>query len=645
MADAPKVFDGFSSHLGGMDYGKQPALIQPNQAWNLINCTVRGGYVTNRPPWKLRALQFGNSADENRFTLGNPQGIASYQSGDTCYLVVSSGGRIFEIDVVNGFSSKDITPDAGNSNELPKAYMSQWADYFIIQDGQANPIYIKGTTATRDSRTQYSIPVGTAMAYGWGRGWVANGNKFVAGDINGGVLPDGTDGSVINFSESSFLAEGGFFTLPANMGNINGMAFIPLQDTATGQGQLLVGADFGVGSVNGGIPRDQWKTTQIQQVAMLDVGWTSQNGNILLNGDIFFRSYDGIRSYRMARAQQGINGNTPQSEEVYPYVSTDGQNLLQYCSGVNFDSRLLMTTAPVWKGTYCYWKGLTVLDSYPSSSLWQQNPPVWEGVWTGLNIVQICTGVFNKVPRCFALVRKIDDTVLGTLSAQAVSPGPNGTVNLALPNATSFLVNEIINVSGVYFKVTSTGTGAIVPVTQIDTQAAGIVLPIGSQVTRGEYNEIWELLRDGAFDESDVGKIRIQSQLWTKSYDFDSGTSQKKLEQLLFWVDDVRGQVDWNVQYRPDQYPCFFDWQGGSLCQEDETCSESCPPSLQRAPSYKPRIALGVPAKACNDITQEPVGNGYEFQLIFSWTGKMRIRRARIQCIQTSDPTRATGNC
>jgi hypothetical protein len=638
MPDARKLYDGFAS-TNGIDSGKNPSLIQGNQAANAINVTFRGGYAATRPPWKLRKLNFDSTDTENRFTLGNPQGLSSYQASDTSYLIASCGGRIFEIDVVNAFATKDITPDEGNSNQLPKAYMSQWANYFIIQDGQAQPIYILNTTATRETNTTTGIPVGTAMSYGWGRGWVAKGNQFVAGDIDGG------DTNVITFSEQTFLNEGGAFRLPANMGNINGMAFIPLQDTATGQGQLLIGADFGVGSVNGGIPRAQWKETQIQQVAMLDVGWTSQSGNILLNGDIFFRSYDGIRSYRMARAQQGINGNTPQSEEVYPYVSTDAQNLLQYTSGVNFDGRLLMTTAPTWRGTYCYWSGLTVLDSYPTSSLWQNNPPIWEGVWTGLNIVQICTGVFNKVPRCFALVRKIDETVLDSLAVGTVSPGPNTATSLTVSKASTFIENEIIAVNGVYFKVTSNGTGSTVPVIQIDGQAAGINLPINAQITHGEYNEIWELLREGSFDQTDTEKIRIESQLWTKSYDFDSATSQKYLNQLLFWVQDVHGQVDWNVQYRPDQYPCFFNWGSGSLCQEDETCGEVCPPSLNRAPSYKPRIAIGVPPKACNEVTQEPIKNGYEFQVIFKWTGKMTIRQARLECIDTSNPTRATGNC
>lgn len=639
MADANKLYDGFANMLSGMDAGKQPSLIKANQAANAVNVTMRGGYATNRPPWRYSNLSFGKPDDENRFILGNPQGIASYQSGDSCFLILSCGGRIFQIDPVNNFASKDITPDVPNTNRLSKAYMSQWADYFIIQDGQSQPIYIKGTTVTREANTTTGIPVGTAMAYGWGRGWVAKGNQFIAGDIDGGST------NVITFSEQTFLNEGGAFRLPANMGNINGMAFIPLQDTATGQGQLLIGADFGVGSVNGGIPRDQWKSVQIQQVAMLDIGWTSQNGNILLNGDIFFRSYDGIRSYRMARAQQGINGNTPQSEEVYPYVSTDAKNLLQYCSGVNFDGRLLMTTAPVWRGDHCYWKGLTVLDSYPMSGLFQQNPPIWEGIWTGLNIVQICTGVFNKVPRCFALVRKIDDTSLGSLSVAAQSPGVGQATNLMSASAASFLVNEKISVNGVYFKVTANGSGATIPVIQIDDSGSGIIFPVNTSIIRGEYNELWELLREGTFDQSDRGNIRIQSQLWTKSYDFDTATSQKVLNQLLFWVDDVRGQVDWTVRYRPDQYPCYFDWASGSLCQEDETCGEVCPDSLQRMPSYKPRIAIGKPPKDCNDITKEPVGNGYEYQAVFSWTGKMRIIQARFECINTSNPTRATGNC
>jgi hypothetical protein len=628
-----RVFDGSASYLGGVDYGQQPNLIRDNQVWNAVNATMRGGYVTNRPPYTQRQLSFSIPESYSRFVTGVPQGITVYQSGDNAYLVVSSGGRIYSIDPIGGFSGQDLTPDDGNATNIPKTYFSQWENYLIIQDGQSRPIYLNGLTATRDTRTQNGIPVGTAMAYGWGRGWVGNGTQFVAGDINDVTIAQ----SVITFSEQNFLNEGGAFQLPAMLGSINGMAFIPLQDTATGQGQLLIGGDYGVGSVNGGIPRDQWKQVQIQQVAMLNIGWASQSANVLLNGDIFFRSYDGIRSYRMARAQQGLNGNTPQSEEVYPYVSTDAQSLLKYASGVNFDNRILITTGPQWMGNYCRWKGLVVLDSYPCGSLWSAAPPVWEGMWDGIDIVQICTGVFNKETRCFALVRREDNTEISSVFSMAEVSETEFQITVVDPSG--FTEGGVYNIPQYgYFRVDSI-SGNVLTVSPISDLE---VAPVGSSIVLGGRNEIWEILKSGNFDVRNGENVPIRSSITTRSYGFRNPFGSKKLEQMNFWVDNVVGQVDWTAQFRPDQYPCLFNFGSGSLCQEFENCDNETCPTLTKLPSYKPRITVGAPdPRACNNVSEQPQGNGYEFQVFLEWTGKMRIRQLRVAAIATSDPTRA----
>lgn len=631
MAGGQRVFDGNTSYLSGCDYGRQPSLIRDNQYWNSVNCTARGGYLTNRPGWIARPVSFSIPASYSRFVIGNPQGMTVYQSQGSAYLIVSSGGRQYSIDPIANFSSQDITPDGGNARNITKTYFSQWENYLIIQDGQSRPIYLNGLTATRDNRPENGIPVGTAMAYGWGRGWVAQGNQLAAGDISGGAS------NVITFTDINFLTGGGAFQLPAMLGDINGMAFIPLQDTATGQGQLLIGGDYGVSSVNGALPRDLWQVSEIQKVAMLNVGWASQNANVLLNGDIFFRSYDGIRSYRMARAQQGINGNTPQSEEVSPYLDKDSQSLLKYASGVNFDNRILITTAPEFvNGTTCRWKGLVVLDSYPCGTLWGNNPPVWEGMWDGLNIVQICTGVFNKETRCFALVQRDNPTVLATIT------GNSG--GFTVDNPSLLEVDGIYNFSGAgYFKIISI-TGNVIGIEVIE-EATNV--PVGSTISIGNRNEIWELTKNSAFDFVDGEKIPIRSSVTTKSYDFQTPFSQKNLSQLNFWVDDVRGQVDWTAKFRPDQYPCFYDFSSGSLCQDDAECGEDECPNLNRQPSYKPRISRSAPSiRACNEVTERPRISGYEFQFILEWTGKMRVRQLRIDAISTTDQTRGdTSEC
>lgn len=699
MAGGQKIQDSQLSFEAGINFGLQPALIAQNQVWNAVNCIMRGGYLTNRPGYVYRAPAFDKDSAKTNFAIGNPQGIGYYQSQGIGYLILSLGGNLFAIDVANDFSASQIALPSPNPSDRPKAYMQQAADYFVIQDGESPPIYLNGLTATRvDTSKEYAMPVGGPMAYGWGRLWIASGNKFTAGDIVGGST------NVVTFSESSFLTGGGYFTLPSNMGEIRGMAFIPLQDTATGQGQLIVGADFGVGSVNGGIPREQWQTTQIQQVALLDVGWASHSGNALLNGDIMFRSYDGIRTYRMARAQQGINGNVPQSQEVFPYVSTDTQSLLRYGSAVNFDNRILFTTAPEWTGKYCIHKGLLSLDSYSITSLRGSSPPIWEGMWDGLDIVQVTKGIFGGKERCFALVRSKDtppfSKVLAaqkewTVTVNNTASYTEGTnVSVEGPGAGSYQIKTIVNgttltlkalgeysqlvpndsyivgspnrfiltaqlryrftvqdssvfdnetfyvVASGYFRKESAPSATEILAINVgeynDTPAPN------AQASRGSYNEIWEITKNSPFDiNKDGQEIRIESKILTRSFTYRDQTDQKQLNQFNMWVDNVVGTVDWYAKYRPDQYPCLFDWTSGQICSEDKTCQEVCPVSLTRHPTYRPRIIRGQPTSQCTDGIQGPSIKGYEFQLEIGWTGKMRIRIVRVECIDTTDNTRA----
>lgn len=630
--------DGLLSALAGCNSGVNPSLIEKNQYSLGVNVTARNGFVTTRPGWIKRFTTFGNDIQNARFTTGNPQGLGYYNSGANNFLMASLGGRIFSIDPLNNFKVQENTPPEGpNAADEAKAYMCQADDYFIIQDGISKPIIIHGLTSKRAGKDE--VPVGTAMAYGWGRLWVTsnNGQDFVAGDIQGGPT------SVISFTETQYFAEGGAFRIPATVGRINSMAFIPLQDTATGQGQLLIGADFGVASINGGIPRSQWKETQIQQIALLDIGWCGQDNRVLLNGDIFYRARDGIRSYRMARAQQGYNGNTPQSNEVSYWLNTDTQQFLKYGSGVYFDGRILMTTSPVWKGTYCYHQGLVVLDSQPQQSIQSKAPPAWDGMWDGLNIVQITKGTFNNQERCFALVRKIDDTIISSIKSaeQSIAQDP---VTLTVDDSSVFTEGTTYQTGQVYFKVLSIDDDFHITVNTVTHKPELEDFPVGQTITRGDYNEIWELTKDSPFDVIENENKLIQSKLWTRSFTHDGPFNLKELSLGEMWVEDVIGTVNWSVKFRPDQYACMLDWKSGSVCGEYQVCGEQCTTLLNRHPTYKPRIKFGAPTTPqCNQITGLNSILGFEFQWLVEWEGHWKIRGIRETCI--NKPENPRGDC
>jgi hypothetical protein len=125
---------------------------------------------------------------------------------------------------------------------------------------------------------------------------------------------------------------------------------------------------------------------------------------VAANGDTFMRSIDGLRSLILARRDFATWGNVPISHEVQPILSQDDKALLQYGSAIVFDNRLLFTAQPTQDNQGVYHPTAVVLNFDPLSSLGKKSPPVYDGFWDGLNVLQYITGLYNGVQRAFAFV-------------------------------------------------------------------------------------------------------------------------------------------------------------------------------------------------------------------------------------------------
>lgn len=412
------IWDGFVSLERGIDSGRVPASLQRNQAAFAVNTTFRGGFPQSRPGWIKRQLSFpdtdGTTDNDlwSAFQDGRFQG-ASYYDGITgeSSLITSVGGRIYRIGVGLGFPVHDITPTTANSSRKPKAWFCQAEEFLIIQDKQSKAIVYDGS-GTRRLEKDSELPVGGPMAYGMGRVWLGlpDGFSFIAGDIvygDSGTATYGMRDALLNVTENDFLNEGGYFAMPANSGGLRSLSFTNNLDTSLGQGPLLAFTPNLVCSIQAPIDRTQWKdlTYPIQTVALDGYGALSDTGTVTVNGDVFYRATDGVRSFALARRDFGSWGNTPISAEMNRVLKFDAEWMLDYNSCVVFDNRLLITVSPyLVQGHGVPHRGLAVMDFDILSRMYGKDQPAWEGIWTGLNILQLCKGRFNGVERCFAFV-------------------------------------------------------------------------------------------------------------------------------------------------------------------------------------------------------------------------------------------------
>jgi len=416
------------------------------------------------------------------------------------FVAINEGAEIIAGDLVFGGSTTNVgvtISSAANPTVITTAQNHGFAvgDQITISGHSSTPpINSTYTIGTIPAANTFTVPV--AVTSSGSGGFVS---RFNAGQ----------DSDLLRFTENTFLNEGGSFAPSGKVGRVTGMAFIPVQDTATGQGDLIAFCERGAVTFAVSAPRDQWKNTQgFQRVLFDNIGATSDS-ILPVNGDLFFRSREGngLRTYRNARAESESYGQTPISAEIDPILKQDTQWMLGDVSLVNFENRLLMTCLPrrfprrasdqaqadsfAAQPVPTVYEGIAVIDFQSVSTGRGKSAAVFDGVWTGLRILKLVRGTFDDEPRCMALCFHEDAT--------------------------------------------------------------------------GRRIEIWEITKDDEFDTPVEGRRRIESGIITRAFDFEDSMGLKKLIRCDLWFNDLGGGEEFpfecELAYRPDDYPNFTAWQ------------------------------------------------------------------------------------
>ena len=653
IADTTLLLEGQRDFLGGMDSSKAPNLIAADAVSRAVNVTFRGGTPTTRPGFKqlvlANATENANSGLDY-FVNGLFQGAFFYQDRRTdrnpCLFTVMSGHvlkinlasyevqRVLPVvsapEVVVGqkyivrtigttnwvtcggvnvvgsvFTATSSSPSGTGTAYLDNkldaysdCYFVQAENYLIIQDGinfprvwDGDDLWMSGFGPSNSIGQISEIPIGTIMAYGQGRLFVANPDRTsaTAGDLayggstdqvsissgagslgaatylittssnhnystndyvtisghsssngangtwkinvvsptqfsiglaNPSAATSGTGGFVaktnagsasdlLRFSETTYLDEGGSLQVPSFLGRITGMIFMPVQDVGSGQGDLLVFCESGVISLAVAVPRSLWKETSgFQRIALASVGSTGHESLTTANGDVFFRAFDGLRTYRNARAEFTTFGRVPMSAEMNSVLNFDTKSMLKKCSAIVFDNRFLFTASPqityknvaipqILKRPITF-STIVALDFTTLASVGAQRASCYDGMWRGLDITKLVAGIVEGKPRAFA-----------------------------------FCVDYAVNAT----------------------------------------NTIWELSSDNYTDQPvNSEPIPITSILETKSFQLGSPAEIKKLIRADLWLGSLRGNTNFKVYWRPDEYACWRPWHEFSRCATVDNC-------------------------------------------------------------------------
>lgn len=151
--------------------------------------------------------------------------------------------------------------------------------------------------------------------------------------------------------------------------------------------------------------------------------------------------------------------------------------------------------------------------------------------------------------------------------------------------------------------------------------------------------QLWELTLQEQFENGDN---RINWSIESPSFEFQKPFDLKRLVSLELWFDRLWGTVDFEVYYRPDQYPCPLLWAkftecAARNCDEDVNCSYPVLDNYRE--QYRATKVLGLPPNAgCNVATSRPFNIGYQFQIILKITGFCRIRSVLLKALPMDKP-------
>ena len=410
------IADGYQDFMGGQDASRIPCLIPENCYSSGVNVTVKQGLLQPRWGWDRWTLQFpeGYILDPYKriktyrqiFESGKFQAACPFYIGSTQYIVLVVAGQIFLLNPATKVLSTITIEDGSMLNSRAKRI--NWTvagDYLVFFDFPAFPVLLKGISARRADPAKYEVPVSVIGSFNENRLFISNnGKEFTGGDPVGNTA---TPDAPITFEEvltsgSPYFHE--IYKLPTVDHNdpITFMGFLQVSDTSTGIGPLLIGTSRAIYSFNTQNVRTNWTTSQFGSIVCYNAGVAGPRAFTNVNSDAFFLSTDGyLRSFTMSRQEQGKWARIPISREVENWFQTFDKSLTSLSFVSYFKNKVLIGVAPYRTpaidfstnreiSDYAH-GGFAVLGLDNVSAFGEAAKPIWEGLWTGVNPMEVVT--------------------------------------------------------------------------------------------------------------------------------------------------------------------------------------------------------------------------------------------------------------
>jgi hypothetical protein len=152
--------------------------------------------------------------------------------------------------------------------------------------------------------------------------------------------------------------------------------------------------------------------------------------------------------------------------------------------------------------------------------------------------------------------------------------------------------------------------------------------------------DLWEMTTQDRWDSQvENDGDRVTWYLETPAYTWGDPFLLKKLDGLELWFDKMLGTVQFMVDYKVDQNPCWIPWHAWKQCVAKD-CREdpeavTCPeyPVQPYCEGFKATVSLPTPPNQCEANNARPTTEGYQFQIRLTIKGWCRLRGLRIYAL------------
>lgn len=651
-SDDPLILvDGFSELTGGVDTGRVPSLLKPNQLAFLVNGDLRGGFVKPRAGVTKVPIKFNSTIVQTRFKTGMWQ-VGAYYKPDAGpeALLCSIGGRQFRINVATDESVQEITitnQTKTTANFVPPAIgvnvtidvtstagispnatilvngknytvqsiisTSQVAIKNVDDDGSVNPV-------PSGSDVIFYDPNPSQIDQAWGtqaeRWWVLR---------DGPSIPFIYDGSTSRRANSN---------LPPGNGKEIGPGRMLTYGMGRIWGALNDARSFRAGDlVNGpsGTPLFHFRDSVLKETenSFLNGGGdfvtpTNSGGITAMRFVATLDSSLGQGPLQVLTPTQTFSVNTPLDRTTWATL----ENPIQTISLINYGG-LSHYGSILVNGDLIY----RAIDGIRSLVLARREFTAWGN-----------TPISREMNR----VTNLDDPKLLKYSSAVVfnnrlymTASPQRTSHGVIHRGFVMLDFDLISSMGDKLPPVYDGIGVGLNILQlVKGEFNGVERMFAFTLNVDQEIELYEFTRNDRFDHQEMQTdIPISWFFETAAFQFQTSSYPqprvlKKLMSMEMEVDNLVGPVEFKAYYRPDNYPCWILWKEWSDCAEYKSCElglDACMEVKNLKPQFRPRMVLGSPEEECDEITDRPLTLGYQFQVRLEIKGYCEIRDLRLK--------------